>query len=312
MQGIGNTTAHNRIVLPYIRPYISAVNSVTETIVETSASAFEQDVIQKSHEHLVLVDFWADWCGPCKALTPILENLLKQYSGQVVLAKVNTDEQQELAAKFGIRTLPTVFLFRDGKPVDQFMGVQPESSIKRIVDKYIVRESDKMLQQAVSLFDSGEVDAAIALLNQTIVEDPGNDRPKFVLCDWLLNKARYDEAKTVLASVSGEGKDQTEFRSLNARLELGSISATEQSVEDLLRCVEDNADNLAVRFQLAHQFIQDKRLTDALDQLIEIVRRDRSFANDAPRQTILRIFDVVGGKGELVSRYRSLLAQALN
>ena len=288
------------------------MNNVTEYITETSETSFEQDVVQKSHHHLVLVDFWAAWCGPCQALTPILENLLQQYSGRVVLAKVNTDEQQGLAARFGIRSLPTVLLFRNGAPVDQFLGVQPESVIKRLLERHIVHESDKDLQRAISLFDAGETDAAIALLKDTIAEDPRNDQPKLTLAGWLLDQALHDEAKTIMDSVSREGRDQIDFRTLRARLDFGTNAGAEQNTEDLLRAVEADASNLEARFKLAQQLVQEKRLAEALDQLIEIIRRDKKFGDDAPRRTILKIFDLVGGEGALVSRYRSLLAQALN
>lgn len=288
------------------------MNSVTEYIVETTDSSFAQDVIKKSYDHLVLVDFWAAWCGPCKALTPILENLLGQYAGSVYLAKVNTEEQQELAARYGIRSLPTVFLFRNGEAVDQFMGVQPESVIKQLLDRHVVRESDKLLERAVALFDSGNIESAIALLAESVIEDPDNDRPKFTLARWLLDSQRYDEAKEVLDSISRDGKGEIEYRGLTARLEFGLSPNTEHSTEDLIRCIEENADNLEARFQLAHQFVRGEQLADALEQLIEIIKRDKTFGDDAPRQNILKIFDLAGGQGALVSQYRSLLAQALN
>ena len=288
------------------------MNKTAEYTTQTTESSFEQDVIQKSYQHLVLVDFWAAWCGPCKALTPILDNLLTQYSGQVLLAKVNTDEQQELAARYGIRSLPTVFFFRNGEVVDQFMGVQSESVIKPLVDRHVVRESDKLLDEAIALFDSGETDSAITLAKKAIAEDPDNDRPKLALSTWLLDSHQYDEAKAVMDSISRNGRDATEYRTLQARLEFGVNTKMGLSKEDLLRSIEDNSDNLAARFELAHHFIRDQRLAEALDQLIEIIQRDRSYGDDAPRQAILKIFDLVGGKGELVSQYRSLLARALN
>lgn len=314
MQRIGNDLPGyiGRLDFGAIRPQMTAMNSVAEYIIETTQSSFERDVLQGSHQHLVLVDFWAAWCAPCKALTPILENLLAQYAGQVYLAKVNTDQQQELAARYSVRSLPTVFLFRNGEAVDQFMGVQPESVIKRLLDKHVVRKSDKLLGQAITLFDSGETESAMSLLEVTVAEDPTNDRPKFTLSRWLLDSQRYDEAKAVLDSISRDGKDEMEYRTLIARLEFGLTAEPVHSTEDLIRSIEQDADNLQARLQLAHQFIQGEKLAEALDQLIEIIKRDKTFGNDAPRQTILKIFDLAGGKGELVSQYRSLLAQALN
>lgn len=293
-------------------PKVPAMNSLERYISDTTEPSFEQDVVRKSHQHLVLVDFWAEWCGPCKALTPILEKLVDKYTGKVVLAKVNTDEQQQLAEKFGIRSLPTVFLFRNGEVVDQFMGVQPESTIDRLLLRYVVRESDKRLEQALALHDAGETERAISELKKTIVEDPDNDNPKFQLSKWLLDGHLYDEARVMLDTISRDGKEKAEFRTLNARLEFGSRSGSEQSTEDLLRSIQSDANDLEARFQLAHRFIEKQQLAEALDQLIEIIKRDKTFGNDTPRQTILKIFDLAGGKGPLVSQYRNRLAQALN
>ena len=288
------------------------MNTTSDLIVESNAQSFNQDVIQKSYEKLVLVDFWAAWCAPCRALTPILERLLPQYSGSVCLVKINTDEQQELAANHGIRSLPTVMLFRDGQAVDQFMGVQPEPVIKRFIDKYVKRESDKQLEQALTLFDSGDTASAISLLQQAIADDPTNDRPKFMLVEWLLDDQRYEEAKATLDSISREGKDEAKYRSLAARLEFALNADSDVNPDELLASIEEDAGNLEARFQLANQLAQGQHLTEALDQLIEIIKRDKNFRDDAPRQNILKIFDLMGGQGELVSQYRSLLARALN
>nr|MDJ0958217.1 tetratricopeptide repeat protein [Arenicellales bacterium] len=153
---------------------------------------------------------------------------------------------------------------------------------------------------------------AVSLLQQTIADDPTNDRPKFKLAEWLLDDRRYEAAKATLDSISRDGKDKVQYRSLTARLEFGLNADPDLNPDDLVRSIEEDAGNLEARFQLANKLAQSQRLAEALDQLIEIIKRDKSFRDDAPRQTILKIFDLVGGKGDLVSRYRSLLAQALN
>jgi putative thioredoxin len=231
----------------------------------------------------------------------------------VRLAKVNTDEQQQLAARYGVRSLPTVFLFKNGEAVEQFMGVQPESVIQRLIDKHVVRESDNLLEQARNLYEEGNVDEAIALLLQVISEDPENDRPKFVLIDWLAEQMRFSEAKTVLESISSDAKrDDARYPPLLARIEFGMESDTTLSLDELTQSVADNAADLEARFQLAGRLVQDEKLAEALDQLIEIIKRDRTFRQDKPRKTILQIFDLAGGKGEMVNQYRRQLAQALN
>ena len=289
------------------------MNETEQYIVDTDEASFDRDVIQNSFEHLMLVDFWAAWCGPCRSLTPILDKLLVKYSGSVRLAKVNTDEQQQLAARYGVRSLPTVFLFRNGEVVDQFMGVQPESVIQQLIDKHVVRESDNLLEQARKLHEEGNVDEAITLLLQVVSEDPENDRPKYVLVDWLAEQNRYAEAKTVLESVSSDAKrDDARYPPLRARIEFGMESDAVLSLDELTQSVADNAADLEARFQLAGCLVQEEKLAEALDQLIEIIKRDRTFRQDKPRKTILKIFDLAGGKGEMVNQYRRQLAQALN
>lgn len=288
------------------------MDQAAQYAVETDEASFDRDVIQSSFEHLVLVDFWAAWCGPCRSLSPILDKLLVAYSGSVHLAKVNTDEQQQLAARYGVRSLPTIFLFKDGEAVDQFMGVQPESEIRRFIDKYIVRESDKQLDKATGLYGQGNVEEAIALLQRAIPDDPDNDRPKFVLIGWLAEQTRFEDAKAVLGSISTEGRNDTRYAQLAARIDFGTQANTAQSIEELAQSIAQDGNNLEARFELAGQLVQGDKLTEALDQLLEIIKRDRSFRKDQPRQHILKIFDLAGGKGEIVNQYRRQLARVLN
>jgi putative thioredoxin len=299
-----------------ILPKAPRIDDMTQTeqyIFDTDEASFDRDVIQNSFEHLMLVDFWAAWCSPCRSLTPILDKLLVKYSGSVRLVKVNTDEQQQLAARYGVRSLPTVFLFKNGEVVDQFMGVQPGSVIQQLIDKHVDRESDNQLQQARDLHGAGNVDEAIALLLKVVSDDPENDRPKYVLVDWLAERSRFTEAKTVLVWVASDAKhDDSRYPSLLARIEFGMETDTTLSLDKLAQSVADNGADLEARFQLAGRLVQDEKLAEALDQLIEIIKRDRTFRQDKPRKTILKIFDLAGGKGELVNQYRRQLAQALN
>lgn len=282
------------------------------TVVESGDDSFEQDVLRASAQHLVLVDFWAPWCGPCRSLAPILEKLVASYSGSVRLVKVNTDEHQQLATRYGIRSLPTVFLFRNGNPVDQFMGVQPESVIRQMIDKHVVRESDECLVRAESLYASGDVDGALEFLVKTVSDDPDNDRPRLVLAEWLADANRFEDASDVLQGTSRDGKEDSRYAALSARIELGCQLKPELSTDELFQAIEHNPDDLESHFQLAGCLISEGDLAGALDHLLEIIRRDRRFRNDEPRQTILRVFAMTGGKGDFVNEYRRELARALN
>jgi len=283
-----------------------------EYIVESDENSFEQDVLRTSENHLVLVDFWAPWCGPCRSLAPILDKLVSAYSGSVRLVKVNTDEQQQLAAQYGIRSLPTVFLFRNGEVVDQFMGVQPESVIRRLIDKHVARESDKSLARAESLYASGDVDVALDLLSKTVSDDPDNNRPRRVLAGWLADAGRFEEARKILDGTSRDGREDPGFAALSARIDLGNQTMPDLSTDELQKSVENDPGDLEARYQLAGCLIRDGDLAGALEHLLEVIRRDRNFRGEEPRKTVLSIFTIAGGKGELVSKYRRQLAQALN
>ncbi|HDK37520.1 MAG TPA: thioredoxin, partial [Thiolapillus brandeum] len=143
-------------------------------IVEITNDNYQTAVLEQSHKVPVLVDFWASWCQPCQMLMPVLANLAEQYQGKFILAKINTEEQQELAAQFGIRSIPTVKLFRNGDPVDEFAGALPESEIRKFLEKHISRESDAMVDQAEQLLLQGDLENALKLLQQAKQTDPEN------------------------------------------------------------------------------------------------------------------------------------------
>ena len=145
-------------------------------IFDIDEANYEQIVLQGSHQVPVLVDFWASWCQPCQLLMPLLAKLVEEYQGRFILAKINTEEQQAIAGQFGIRSIPTVKLFRDGQPVDEFAGALPESEIRAFLDRHLPRASDGSVAQAEERLHAGDTEGALALLSQAREEDPGNPR----------------------------------------------------------------------------------------------------------------------------------------
>lgn len=280
-------------------------------IFEATAASFDQAVLAKSHEVPVLVDFWAAWCAPCRALMPVLQKLVEGYAGTLVLAKVNTDVEQELAARYGVRSLPTLMVFRNGAAVAQTLGAQPESALRRMLDPHIVRESDKIQSAAEAAHSGGRFDEAIEMLLSAVQSDPKYDRPRLKLAEWLLAADRPETAREVLEGLGPEGRAGRDFKSLDARLALTLAASGRDDTESLLRRIERNPTDHDARHALAMRLVREMRYEEAMQELLEIVRRDRKYGDDLARKSLLRIFDVLG-PGELATRYRAKLASALN
>jgi putative thioredoxin len=283
-------------------PYIS----------EVTERDFDTLVAQKSREVPVLVDFWAAWCAPCQMLMPVLARLAGEYRGKFFLAKVNTDVEQALAARYGVRSLPTVKLFKNGAVVDEFLGAQPESTIRALLDRHIPRESDALVYRAVQEMRNGKPEQAVMLLQRARQDDPGNDNVKIELARVLLAIARHEEAAAVLDELSADAKRDPQAAALTARLEFARIVAAAPPVAELeKRIAADPRDNEA-RYQLAARRLLAGDYETALEQLLEIVRRDRRYGNGAAHKAMLKAFELLGDKPDLVRRYRGLLYGALN
>ena len=279
---------------------------------ESGIQTFAQDVIEASREQLVMVDFWADWCGPCKSLTPILENLAAQSQGAVKLVKVNADQEQELAAQFGIRSLPTVFFFKNAEIVDQFMGAQPESAIRAIIERHLGDQGPNELEAAAMAYEAGNQEQAKAFVLQLISQDPGNDSPKLLLLKWLVAEGNLDDAARLSDTLSEEGKASAEYKAYQSALDLQQATEGLPDSDSLAQAIEQDPGNLEARYQLAQKLVAEQDYEAGLEHLLEIVSRSREFEEDGARLMMIKVFESLGGSGKLVSQYRSRLARLLN
>lgn len=273
---------------------------------------FDRLVLQESHHRPVVADFWAAWCGPCKMLMPVLSRLAETYQGKFFLAKIDTDKEQALATQYGIRSLPTVKVFKNGMVVDEFMGAQPERTLRDILDRHIPRPSDGLIAQALEALQGGDRDSAGDLLAQAVQADPGQDRPKLHLAGLLFESGRIDEAEKLLQEMSPAGRNDTEVVALRAKLEFMRISHAGRPAGELEKTLAAHPGDHEARYQLAAWQVVQGDYEPALAQLLEIIRRDRKFRDDAARKAVLAIFNILGGQGELVSHYRKQLSLALN
>ncbi len=276
----------------------------------TNAQEFETDVIAASAETPVLVDFWAPWCAPCRSLMPVLERVVDSFGGALKLAKVNTEEEQMLAQMFGIRSLPTVVLFKDGKPVDGFMGNQPEALIRQFLGKHVAPAADDALaeEELADPIDQ-DMDGRIQGLQEKIAADPSKEEPKVELADLYAQMGDIDEAERLLAGLAALAEGEGAKR-VKARIQFVQIAQSAASAVDLQDQIAKDGKNLRARRELAARFIAAKQYAAGMDQLLMILRTDRSFDNDAGRKLLLDAFHVCEDQ-DLVSDYRRKLSASL-
>lgn len=273
---------------------------------------FVQLVIEKSKQVPVLVDFWAEWCAPCKNLMPILAKLADEYAGKFHLVKVNTDEQQEIAMHFGIRSLPTVKLFKDGQPVDEFMGALPEQGVRQFLDHHIRDEVEVFLEQIDELIASGDRDNAENALKQALAQIPKDPRILLKLASLALDAGEMEAARKYFDQVSENEKDSAGGKSIQARFALAERASGAPGEAELRAAIESNPDDLKARDQLSAVLYARNDIEGAMEQLLEIVKRDRSYEDDSGRTQLIKMFEALGSANPLVQKYRRQLAISLN
>lgn len=282
----------------------------SEFVITTGAATFAAKVIEASHQRPVLVDFWAEWCAPCRAIAPALEALAVEFNGRLIVAKVDTDAEQDLARTYGIRSLPTMLLFRYGKPVEQIIGAQPGSAIRAVVERFLPRPGDDLIDQGAALLASGESAAAGERLREALSVDPVNYRIHPLLAQALIQQRDYGAAEDLVASLPINIAADAAFEPINAKLRLaGQVTA---GADGNVR--EDRAadrDNVEARFQRRLRQALENDLEAALDGLLELVARFRDWNDGAIRKAIIDIFTLMGNDNPRIKEYRTRLARTL-
>jgi len=277
---------------------------------DTGTEAFERDVLQASEKVPVLVDFWAPWCAPCRVLKPVLEKLAAEYQGRFLLAKVNSDEHPQLAASFGVRGIPNVKAFVDGKLADEFTGALPESGVRAFIDRLIPTPGEKLRRAARALLIQGDFDEAEHHLRNALELEPSNHAVRLDLVELLLAKNSQAEADALFTPIPERERDERAERVYRV-LELWRRSQALPAVEVLQAKLAADPRDLHARLALGERLLADRRYEPALAALLEVVRTDRGALRTSARKLMVETFTLAEDQAELVSEYRKLLAGAL-
>ena len=292
----------------------------TALVTDATSASFQKDVIDASRETPVLVDFWAPWCGPCRTLGPAIERVVTSLGGKVKLVKINVDENQEIAGQLRIQSIPTVYAFAGGQPVDGFMGALPESEIRRFVDGVLQKAPAgaaggdglaEALKAAAEAAGTGDPATAEQIYAAILEQQPDNVDALLGLAALYEKSGQIDQVKQVLGVVPEDGKTRAEYLALEKAVALAEEAATIGSVEDLERRVAANEDDHQARYDLAIALNAKGFRVEAAEALVALMRRDRSWNDDAARRKLLEFLEAWGPKDPATLKGRRLLSAAL-
>ena len=283
-------------------------------VIDINQDQFVEEVVEKSKTTPVIVDFWAPWCGPCKQLTPILENLVNKKNGKVILAKINVDENQGIAGQLNIQSIPTVYGFVDGKPIDAFQGAQPENKIEEMINKLIDatpgNEIPKLLEEADNLFKDQKFEEAQKVYETLVGMDPGNPKVISGLLRCLVQLKKYDDAKEMMESLDDETLKDEEI--LKIKKLLSNLETDEDGdIEELKLLVTNDPNNKEKRFELAEKYLSLNETELGFNELLIIFEKDPKWNDEAAKKKLLEFFDLLGFNDPNVLEARKRLSSLM-
>ena len=281
---------------------------------------FVQEVIEKSKSIPVIVDFWAPWCEPCKQIAPILDKLVSSSNGRVVLTKMNIDEHPEISQQLQIQSIPAILGFHNGQPVDGFVGVQPESAIKAFVEKLAdlngPSDNDMALEQGRTLFSEKNYNEALEIFGKIAQSEPDNITALSMLANCYLKLNEIDIAKEIISNIESPDKDKNQdYVSAKSQIDILEKSEDsnidEEEIKNLEKELEEKPDNHQLRYDVAIGFMSKGNYEQAMSHLLFIIEKDRMWNDEAPRKSLLEIFNALGPTDDLAIEGRKKLSSIL-
>ena len=269
-----------------------------ENIIDINQDQFVEHVVEKSKTTPVLVDFWAPWCGPCKQLTPNLENVVNKKKGKVILAKINVDENQGIASQLNIQSIPTVYGFVDGKPIDAFQGAQPESKIEEMVNKMIEaapgNEIPKLIEEADKIFGEKKFEDALQLFENLIGMDPGNPKIIAGMLRCLLQLKRYDDVRDMFDSLEEKILEDENISKIKKLFDTTSKGKSEIINDELINKVNSDPQNMSLRYELANNYLSSSETERGFNELLILFEQNPTWNDGAAKKKLLEFFDLLG------------------
>ena len=267
-------------------------------VVDINQDQFLEEVVEKSKSTPVIVDFWAPWCGPCKQLTPIIEKVVNKKNGKIILAKVNVDENQGIASQLNIQSIPTVYGFVDGKPIDAFQGAQPETKIEEMVNKMIEatpgNEIPKLISEADQLFGDQKFEESLSLFESLVGMDPGNPKIIAGMLRCMIQLKRLDDANEVLDSLDEEIIKDQEILKIKKLLNTTTKDNGEVFDEKLIDEVNSNPENMELRFKLANNYLSSNEIEKGFNELLKLFEQNPTWNEEVAKKKLLEYFDLLG------------------